>query len=42
MRYADGTIYMGYWKDDLREGKGIMQQKNGRRKTAKWEDDKII
>ena len=29
MRYANGAVYEGSWKDDKREGQGVMRLANG-------------
>ncbi len=40
MIYNNGDLYDGYWKDDEKEGKGIMKFKNGEIVDAYWKENK--
>ncbi len=36
MTYADGTVYVGMWKEHMRHGAGKLYFENGACKTGKW------
>ncbi|KAJ3191063.1 hypothetical protein HK101_008111 [Irineochytrium annulatum] len=36
--YANGDIYVGGWKNDLKDGKGVYIYKSGSKKTGVWVD----
>ena len=38
--HADGSIYEGYWKDDLAEGSGRLIHADGDVYTGEWKEDK--
>ena len=40
MYYKNGDRYEGEWKNDDREGKGILNYKNGDRYDGEWKNDK--
>ena len=40
MKYKSGDKYEGFWKDNKREGKGIMKYKNGDKYEGDWKDNK--
>ena len=40
MYYKNGDRYEGEWKNDDREGKGILYYKNGDRYDGEWKNDK--
>ena len=39
MRYEDGTIYFGEFKNDMRHGKGSLRFPNKDRVEGNWIDD---
>ena len=39
MNYKNGDIYKGEWKNDLKEGKGIMKYNNGDIYKGEWKND---
>jgi hypothetical protein len=40
MDYADGNKYEGDWKNDMREGTGVLEFINGDKYEGDWENDK--
>ena len=40
MKYFDGTIYDGEWRDDKRNGKGIMKDSEGKKYSGEWINDR--
>ena len=38
---ADHSIYMGEWKDDMKNGKGLLQL-NGESREGNWKDGEYI
>ena len=41
MYYNSGDRYEGEFKNDIREGKGIMYYNNGKIENGDWKDDKF-
>ena len=39
LRYADGSIYDGCWKDDKRDGPGELKTADGARYIGTWKND---
>lgn len=39
MYYSNGDIYKGYWKDDKRNGKGVMKWNDGKVYDGYWKND---
>lgn len=39
MYYSNGDKYGGDWKDDKKEGKGIMYYNNGDKYGGEWSND---
>ena len=39
MTYNNGDKYTGEWKNDKREGKGIMEYENGNIYDGEWKND---
>ena len=42
MFYENGDRYEGDFKDNKKEGKGIMHYKNGKKKKGDWKDDELL
>ena len=40
MKYADGSLYTGEWRDNKRNGKGCIKYANGNSYDGEWRDDK--
>lgn len=36
MRYSNGDIYEGTWKNDLQHGSGILKHRNGEIEKGEW------
>lgn len=41
MRYLNGDIYEGQFKDGLRSGQGVMRTANGMKYEGEWKEDKV-
>jgi hypothetical protein len=41
MRYANGDVYEGEWRNNAKNGQGIMRYANGDVYTGDWIDDEI-
>ena len=42
MKYANGDVYVGNFKDDKKNGLGEMTYANGDVRSGFWKDDKEI
>ena len=42
MFYENGDRYEGDFKDNKKEGKGIMHYKKGKKKKGDWKDDELL
>jgi hypothetical protein len=40
--YPDGTSYLGEFKDDIENGKGVLLLKDGQQIKGMWFDGKLI
>ena len=40
MTYGDKMLYVGFWKDNKRHGRGINRYPDGRMYDGYWLDDK--
>lgn len=39
MNYSNGDVYEGEWRDDMRNGKGVMDHSDGTRCEGDWVND---
>ena len=42
MSYADGSVYVGEWKDDEKIGRGTISFANGVKYDGEWKDDERV
>ena len=42
MTYPGGEQYVGEFRDDKRQGQGVMTYPNGGYQTGKWQDDGFL
>jgi hypothetical protein len=42
MSFSDGSKYVGEWKDDKRDGRGLYIFPNGTKQMGKFRDDKFM
>jgi len=40
MDYMNGNKYMGEWKNNMKNGQGVMTYANGEKYEGEWKDDK--
>lgn len=38
MKYGDGSVYEGQWRDGTQHGSGTMTDKHGRKETGNWQN----